>query len=92
MQIATSTLVIKSSDDEGVIYGIASTPTLDSVGDTVDPMGANFELPIMLLDEHKGNIIGIVEEATPTPEGIQVKARVAKDASVESTCQCNTSS
>ena len=81
MQIVTSTLVIKSSDDEGVIYGIASTPSLDVVGDTVDPMGANFELPIMLLDEHKGNIIGIVEEATPTPDGIQVKARVAKDAS-----------
>ncbi|WP_066570603.1 phage major capsid protein [Snodgrassella sp. CFCC 13594] len=82
MEIAQSTLTIKSVTDEGVIVGIASTPKLDKSGDVVEPMGAEFELPIPLLHEHdQSQPIGMVEKATVTENGIEVTARIAKDAS-----------
>lgn len=82
MQTAKTTFTVKSATDEGVIIGIASTPTLDVQGDTIDPMGAQFTLPMPLLHEHDPEQpIGMVERAEVTPKGIQVTARIAKDAS-----------
>jgi hypothetical protein len=34
------------NDEEGVIEGIASTPTTDRMGDIVEPKGAEFKLPL----------------------------------------------
>src|SRR5688572_936963 len=47
---AWSTLTVKSVDSERrEIEGIASTPSVDRVGDIVEPMGAKFTLPMPLL-------------------------------------------
>lgn len=77
---AYSTLTIKSFDeDQRVIEGIASTPSTDRHGDIVDPMGAKFSLPMPLLWQHNHDQpVGMVETATPTPEGIPFRARIAK--------------
>lgn len=77
-----SRLTIKSIDEEeGVIRGIATTADTDRDGDIVDPLGAEFSLPIPLLFQHDhGQPIGQVFEAKSTPEGIEIAARIAKDA------------
>ena len=73
-------LDVKSLDDEErVIEGIASTPTPDRMGDVMDPLGAEFTLPMPLLWHHDRKApIGEVFEATPTKEGIRIKARVSR--------------
>lgn len=83
MKKAFSQLQIKRFDEaEGIIEGIASTPTTDRVGDIVEPMGAHFNLPLPLHHEHdRKDVVGEVFEATATPQGIEFKARIAKDVS-----------
>lgn len=83
MQKTFSTLTIKSFDeDEGIIRGIATTPTTDKVGDVVEPLGAQFVLPIPLHHEHdRKDVVGEVIEATASADGIEFTARVAKDVS-----------
>ena len=78
-----SSLQIKSfNEEEGIIRGIATTPTTDKVGDIVEPMGAQFTLPLPLHMEHdRKDVVGEVFEARATPEGIEFAARVAKDVS-----------
>ncbi len=85
MKKAFSQITIKSFDEaEGIIEGIASTPTVDKVGDIVEPMGARFTLPLPLHHEHdRKDVVGEVFEAKPTPEGIEFKARIAKDVSAQ---------
>ena len=77
---AYSVLNIKAFDDSGeerVITGIATTPSADRVGDTVDPYGAIFELPMPLLWQHEHDKpVGFVEFAEPTAEGIPFTARI----------------
>ena len=81
MEKALLSFVVKAAD-EGVITGIASTPTIDTQGDVLDPLGAHFELPLPLLSEHDpAQPLGMVEQAEVTPEGIKVTCRIAKDAS-----------
>lgn len=47
MNKASLQITVKSFDeDSGIIKGIASTPTTDKVGDVVEPMGAEFNLPL----------------------------------------------
>lgn len=86
MKRAYSVLNIKAISDDGlVIEGIASTPTTDRMGDIVDPMGAEFAVPLPLLWQHDSQQpIGSVELAKPTPKGIPFKARLVDPASVES--------
>jgi HK97 family phage prohead protease len=68
---AYSLLEIKAVDEEKrEITGIATTPTLDSYGDIVEPMGAEFALPIPFLWQHKHD----------QPVGHVTKAKVLKDA------------
>lgn len=76
---------IKSFDaEQGVIKGIASTPTTDRTGDIVEPMGASFRLPLALLHEHdKKAPLGKVIAAKATPAGVEFEAIVAKDATPE---------
>lgn len=77
---AWSTLDIKAIDaDQRIIEGIASTPTPDDGGDVMESGGAMFTLPLPLLWNHKQDQpIGEVFEARVRPDGIYVKARIAK--------------
>jgi len=79
MRTCGFTLTVKSVDDaERVIEGIATTPKPDRVGDIIDPMGAEFELPLPLLWQHdRTQPIGHVVGATVAPDGIQIKAKLA---------------
>lgn len=79
MDRAYSTLEIKALDEEaGTITGIASTPSTDRMDDIVLPEGASYKMPIPLLWQHNhGDPIGEVIEATVTPKGIEIVARVA---------------
>lgn len=57
--------------------GIASTPSTDRTGDTVQPKGAKFKLPLPLLYQHDSmQPIGQVTEASVKPSGIYVKGYV----------------
>ena len=73
-------LDVKSiNEEERVIEGIASTPTPDRVGDVMDPLGAEFTLPMPFLWHHgQREPIGEVFYANPEPDGIRIKARVSR--------------
>jgi HK97 family phage major capsid protein/HK97 family phage prohead protease len=77
---AYATLEIKSwSDDERIIEGIASTPEPDRRGDILEPLGAEFTLPMPLLWQHKTDApVGEVFEAHPGPDGIRIRAKFCK--------------
>lgn len=77
---AYSLLEVKSIDEEQrIITGIATTPTPDRMGDIVEPKGAEFQLPIPLLWQHRSSEpIGEVFDAKVTANGIEIKARFAK--------------
>jgi HK97 family phage prohead protease len=76
MNRAYTILDIKKVDDaERVIEGIASTPTPDRMGDVVEPMGAQFKVPLPLLWQHDSRApVGRVEFAKPNKNGIPFKA------------------
>lgn len=77
---AWSKLTIKSVDAEKrEIEGVATTPTVDRIGDIVEPMGAKFTLPIPLLHHHKHDQpVGQVISARPTKDGISIRAKLAR--------------
>jgi HK97 family phage major capsid protein len=77
---AHSLFQIKSIDaEQRVIEGFASTPELDRQGDSMDPAGAKFGLPMPLLWQHKADKpIGQVIAATVTSAGIHIRAQIAK--------------
>jgi HK97 family phage prohead protease len=77
---AYSTLEIKAAnDDDGVIEGIASTPSLDSQGDVMEPGGAQFDIPLPLLWQHNAREpIGQVTSARVTDKGIFVQAKILR--------------
>lgn len=77
---AYSVLEVKSvNDGDRIIEGIASTPTVDRMGDIVDPMGAKFTIPMPLLWQHQASQpVGWVEFAKPNEKGIPFTARIAK--------------
>lgn len=66
------------SDGQRIIEGIATTPRVDRSGDTIDPKGLEFSLPLPLLWQHDPErVIGNVVAATVTPEGIKFRATLA---------------
>lgn len=74
---AYSTLDIKSIDaEQRIIEGIASTPSIDRSGDLMDPLGAQFVLPMPFKWQH-GPSIGEVFHAHVTPQGIYIKAKIS---------------
>jgi HK97 family phage major capsid protein/HK97 family phage prohead protease len=77
---AYSVLDIKSfDDDQRIIEGIASTPTVDRVGDIVKPRGAKFSMPMPMLWQHKsGEPIGHVTWAEARDDGIPFRAKIAQ--------------
>ena len=82
MDRAYSILDVKGqSEDEKYIFveGIASTPTVDRDGDSIDPMGAKFATPMPLLWQHRHDSpVGNITFAEPTAKGIPFKARIPK--------------
>lgn len=72
MNRAFSMLQVKQIDEQKrVIKGIASTPTVDRMGDSVDPMGAKFQTPMPLLLNHDSTLpVGSVTFAKATKTGI----------------------
>lgn len=77
---AWSTLEVKAMDDgKREIEGVASTPSVDRIGDVVEPLGAKFTLPMPLLWQHfHDEPVGHVLSAKATKTGITIKAKLAK--------------
>lgn len=74
---AYAVVSLKSVDPEQrIVEGWASTPSVDRAGDIVEPMGAQFKLPLPALLFHDAeNPIGSVEWIKPTAEGIPFRMR-----------------
>ncbi|WP_439444449.1 phage major capsid protein [Xanthomonas translucens pv. translucens] len=73
---AYSLLTVKSVDEEKrIIRGIASTPTVDRVGDIVVSTGARFKTPMPLMLYHNDRLpVGQVVFAKATADGIPFEA------------------
>ena len=78
-QRAYATLQIKSFDEQRRTFkGVATTPTADRMGDVVEPLGAQFKLPLPLLWQHDHrDPIGWVTAASVTAKGIEVEGEIA---------------
>jgi HK97 family phage prohead protease len=77
---AYSVLEIKSVDeDKRIVRGVATTPTVDRVGDIIDPLGVKFENPLAFLWQHRHDQpIGSCKFSKPTKNGIDFEAEIAK--------------
>lgn len=77
---AYSVLEIKAVDEETrVIRGVATTPSVDRVGDIIDPLGVKFTNPMAFLWQHRHDQpIGTVKFDKPTRDGITFEASIAK--------------
>lgn len=65
--------------DLRIIEGIASTPTPDRMGDVVEPLGAQFRLPLPLLLGHDhAQPVGRVEHAEATRQGVKFRATMPR--------------
>jgi HK97 family phage prohead protease len=83
---AYSRLEIKAVDDKRrVITGTATTPSVDRVGDIIDPLGVEFEnpLPFLWMHDHQ-TPVGEVRFDTPTKAGINFTAEFVHPDTVES--------
>ncbi len=80
MRRAFSVLQLKSvDDDKRSVEGIATTPTVDRMGDVVMPEGAEYALPIPLLWQHDANQpVGHVLAVKSGKSGITIKAKIFK--------------
>ena len=82
MDRAYSVLDVKqATEDEKYVYveGMASTPSTDRMGDTVDPLGAKFQTPMPLLWQHNHTQpVGEMTLAAPNSKGIPFNARIPK--------------
>lgn len=76
---AYSLLSIKSiDDDKRIIRGIATTPSVDRVGDIIEPLGMKFSNPLPLLWQHQHDKpIGSVKFDKPTKDGVTFEAELA---------------
>lgn len=67
----------KSQPNSRKFSGMATTPTMDRVNDTIDPMGAKFANPLPLLRAHDAKQpIGTVTFGKPTAKGIPFEAEI----------------
>ncbi len=75
---AYSIIEVKALDDKRRRFsGWATTPAMDRVQDTINPMGAKFANPIVLLHQHNHDApIGKVMFDKPTPKGIKFEAEM----------------
>src|SRR5262245_9307170 len=77
---AYAVLNVKSvDDDQRYISGIATTPTVDRIGDIVEPLGIKFKNPTPLLHHHKSDQpVGTVKFGSPTKDGVIFEAWLPK--------------
>ncbi len=69
---------VNEADGKRTFTGIASTPTTDRMDDIVEPLGAEFKLPIPLLWQHDHrDPVGWITKAKPTKDGIYIEGEVA---------------
>lgn len=75
---AYSLLEVKAvNEDKRIIRGIATTPTVDRVGDIVEPLGVAFKNPLPFLWQHQHDKpIGTVKFEKPTKDGITFEAEL----------------
>lgn len=75
---AYSLIDVKSvSDEQRIIRGIATTPSVDRVGDIVEPLGVRFKNPLPFLWQHQHDKpIGTVRFDKPTKDGITFEAEL----------------
>ena len=75
---AYSMLEVKAFDDATRTFsGIATTPTVDRVGDIIDPLGVKFTNPLPFLWQHNHDQpVGQVNFDKPTPNGIKFTAKL----------------
>jgi HK97 family phage prohead protease len=65
------------NEERRIIRGIATTPTVDRVGDIVEPLGVKFKNPLAFLWQHNHHQpIGTVKFDKPTAEGITFEAEI----------------
>ncbi len=83
---AYSVLTVKALDDDArVIRGIATTPSVDRVGDTINPLGASFAKSIPFLWQHMhDHPVGETILGSPTAAGIPFETRFVHPDQVES--------
>lgn len=83
---AYSVLTVKALDDEKrIISGIATTPAVDRVGDTINPLGASFAKSIPFLWQHMhDHPVGETTLGKPTAAGIPFETRFVHPDQVES--------
>jgi HK97 family phage major capsid protein/HK97 family phage prohead protease len=76
--IITVTKAVEEQDSKRRIFsGMATTPTMDRVNDTIDPLGAKFATPLPLLRAHDSRQpIGNVTFKKPTAKGIEFEAEI----------------
>ena len=75
---AYSLIEVKSVDeDQRVIRGIATTPSVDRMGDVVDPMGVKVasDIPLFLYHDSK-QVVGRAKFGRATKAGIPFEARI----------------
>ncbi|MGF6470137.1 HK97 family phage prohead protease [Paraburkholderia youngii] len=69
----------RAVDEDRIIEGIASTPTVDRYGDVVEPGGAVFRTPLPLLVNHNpAETVGQVLLGAASVAGITFRAQLAK--------------
>lgn len=81
MELATrayAAFEVKALEDSRRTFsGWATTPSLDRVGDTINPLGVRFVNPLSLLSGHRHDLpIGTVKFKTPTKRGIEFDAEI----------------
>jgi HK97 family phage prohead protease len=78
VQRAYAVFQVKAVDSgRRTFSGWATTPATDRVGDTINPLGASFKNPLVLLHHHQHDApIGRVVFDKPTAKGIQFEAEI----------------
>lgn len=80
MNRAYSVLEVRALDESARKFsGVATTPSVDRVGDIIDPLGVKFTNPLVLLHQHRHDApIGTVKFKKPTKDGIEFEAEMPK--------------
>lgn len=78
MMRAFSAFEVKSLDSGARTFtGIATTPTIDRMGDVIDPLGAKLAESVPLLHQHNRSLpIGRVRFGKPKKNGIEFRAEI----------------
>jgi HK97 family phage prohead protease len=81
MELATraySAFEVKAIDSARRTFsGWATTPTVDRVGDSINPLGVKFKNPLSLLHGHRHDLpIGTALFKTPTKRGVEFDAEI----------------